>query len=721
MSTGGRSLVASRSDQAIQEHEDVSESLMDSTIDEYLAICTAVAQSMGASIEEHEISRKVVVLTGKLEGKPCAVVSPLPSLRVPATTLGSVIRSAGKGKAKLILLSVFGDDKTASRDKNIVASRTGAEFLAAAKRTSAFRKLDYRLHRGQEGGRPGSSRKIRDLMKYARERYDAGDFGSSLKAVKSAESLDPLSDEAFRLEGNIHLKKGEFDLALLSFDAAIRLRPDEVDNLFGKASTLYMLGRYEDELNCYDQILKLKPKHRGALQNRGATLQHIGRLKEAVQAYEKLLRLKKNDVSVMKNLAIARYSLGNAEGALRMLDAILAVDNNEPRALRMKGLILAEQGRDEALGYLMRFSSSEKDENVLALIESLKQRLETKAAAEAVPMEAEAANLPATTEVQAIGQHDDSGIRPIEENAEAVPPPPPVRSMVERLEKAGFLSGEKSLLGALRLLRSINTREAAEAASDIWRRLKEAAKGQQASPEVYALMEEEAFELGEYEKAEKLAGTLLSWLPGGANKLRHAADLAFSGNIDDAISELSGNDTALGASVLSSLWLMSWNPGKAQRFAGKGEGTEPFTAVNRGMVLMEKRGPAYALDYFVASDQKNIAMMNNRAVCLLLGGDIKGSMELLHQCAAEGKWQYLFNLGACLLEAGKYAEGAESLRSSIAVHDSGIARNSLGVALAKMNDYEGAKREFEAALSSSTPYPVAAKNLKKLMKQRATA
>ncbi len=720
MSTGGRSLVASRSEQAIQEHEDVSESLMDSTIDEYLAICTAVAQSMGASIEEHEISRKVVVLTGKLEGKPCAVVSPLPSLRVPATTLGSVISSAGKGKTKLILLSVFGDDKTASRDRSIVTSKTGAEFLVAAKRTSAFRKLDYRLHRGQEGERPGSSRKIRDLMKYAREKYDAGDFGSSLKAVKSVESLEPLSDEAFRLEGNIHLKKGEFDLALLSFDSAIGLRPDEVDNLFGKASTLYMLGRYEDELNCYDQILKLKPKHRGALQNRGATLQHIGRLKEAVQAYEKLLRLKKNDVSVMKNLAIARYSLGNAEGALRMLDAILAVDNNEPRALRMKGLILAEQGRDEALDYLMRFSSSEKDENVLALIESLKQRLETKAAAEAVPMEVEEANPPATTEVQAIGQHDDSGMRPIEENAEAVAPPP-VRSMAERLEKAGFLSGEKSLLGALRLLRSINTKEAAEAASDIWRRLKEAAKGQQASPEVSALMEEEAFELGEYEKAEKLAGTLLSGLPGSANKLRHAADLAFSGNIDDAISELSGNDTALGASVLSSLWLMSWKPGKAQRFTGKGEGPEPFTAVNRGMVLMEKRGPAYALDYFVASDQKNIAMMNNRAVCLLLGGDIKGSMELLHQCAAAGKWQYLFNLGACLLEAGKYAEGAESLRSSIAVHDSGIARNSLGVALAKMNDYEGAKREFEAALSSSTPYPVAGKNLKKLMKQRATA
>lgn len=712
--------MASRSEQAIQEHEDVSESLMDSTIDEYLAICTAVAQSMGASIEEHEISRKVVVLKGKLEGKPCAVVSPLPSLRVPATTLDSVISSAGKGKTKLILLSVFGDDRTASRDRSIVTSKTGTEFLVAAKRTSAFRKLDYRLHRGQEGEKPGSSRKVRDLMKYARERYDAGDFGSSLKAVKSVESLEPLSDEAFRLEGNIHLKKGEFDLALLSFDSAIGLKPDEVDNLFGKASTLYMLGRYEDELNCYDQILKLRPKHRGALQNRGATLQHIGRLKEAVQAYEKLLRLKKNDVSVMKNLAIARYSLGNAEGALRMLDAILAVDNNEPRALRMKGLILAEQGRDEALDYLMRFSSSEKDENVLALIESLKQRLETKAAAEAVPMEVEEANPPATTEVQAIGQHDDSGMRPIEENAEAVAPPP-VRSMAERLEKAGFLSGEKSLLGALRLLRSINTKEAAEAASDIWRRLKEAAKGQQASPEVSALMEEEAFELGEYEKAEKLAGTLLSGLPGSANKLRHAADLAFSGNIDDAISELSGNDTALGASVLSSLWLMSWKPGKAQRFTGKGEGPEPFTAVNRGMVLMEKRGPAYALDYFVASDQKNIAMMNNRAVCLLLGGDIRGSMELLHQCAAAGKWQYLFNLGACLLEAGKYAEGAESLRSSIAVHDSGIARNSLGVALAKMNDYEGAKREFEAALSSSTPYPVAGKNLKKLMKQRATA
>ncbi len=721
MSTGGRSLVASRGEQTMQEQDIISEILMDSTIDEYVAICTAVAQSMGASIEEHEISRKVVVLTGRIEGKPCAVVSPLPSLRVPATTLGTVIGSAGRGKAKLILLSVFGDDKAASRDKSNVTAKTGQEFLHSAKRTSAFRTLESRLHRGREGEKPERSRKVRDLMKSARQRYDAGDFGSSLKAVKSVESLEPLSDEAFRLEGNIHLKGGELDLALLSFDSAIRIKPDEVDNLFGKASTLYMLGRYEDELNCYDQILKIKPKHRGALQNRGATLQHIGRLKEAVQAYERLLRLKKHDVSVMKNLAIARYSLGDAEGALRMLDAILAVENNEPRALRMKGLILAEQGREEALVYLMRFSSSEKDENVLAVIESLKQRLQAKAAAEAVPMEVEEARLPATTEVQAIGRHDDSGLQPIEETANAVAPPPPVRSMAEKLEKAGFLSGEKSMLGALRLLRGINTKEAAEAASDIWNRLKEAAEGKQASHEVIALMEEEAFESGQYERAEKLAATLLSVLPGKESKLRHASDLAFSGNTDDAISELSGNDTALGASALSSLWLMSWKPGKAHRFTGMGEEAEPFTAVNRGMVMMEKRGPAYALDYFGSSDQKNTAMINNRAVCLLLGGDVKRSMELLHQCAAAGKWQYLFNLGACQLEAGKYAEGAESLRSSLAVHDSGIARNSLGVALAKMNDYEGAKREFEAALSSSAPCPVAERNLKKLMKQRAAA
>lgn len=711
--------MATRGEQARQEHEIVSESLMESTIDEYVAICTAVAQSLGASVEEHEISRKVVVLTGTLEGKPCAVVSPLPSLRVPTTTLNSVIRSAGKGNTRLVLLSVFGEDKSAVRDKRVVASRTGSEFLAAAKRTSAFRRLDYRLHRGQVGEGHGDSRKIRDLMKYARERYDKGDFGASLKAVKSVQALEPLSDEAFRLEGNIHLKKGELDLALLSFDSAVRLRPDEADNLFGKASTLYMLGRYEDELSCYDQILKIKPGHRGALQNRGATLQHIGRLKEAVQAYEKLLRLKKNDVGVLKNLAIARYSLGNTEGALRALDSILAVDKNEPRALRMKGLILAETGKEEALDYLLRYSSSERDDNILAVIESLKQRLETKAAAQTEPLEAEELPAQETSGLQGIEQQVDSTVQPAEEPVGVAKPQPQALSIAERLEKSGFLSGEKGMLAAVRLLKSIDNREAAEASSEIWKRLKETAKGSQTSSEVIELMEEEAFESGDYEKAGRLSGELSSSSPGSSNMLRHAADLAFAGNIEDAISELSAHDTPLGASALSSLWLMAWKPGKAQRLIRDKEGAGQFASVNRGMVLMEKRGPTSALDYFESSVQKNSAMVNNQAVCLLLGGDTRRSLELLYQCSAAGRWQYLFNLGVCLLEAGKASEAAEALRSSIAAHDSGIARNSLGVALAKMNDYEGAKREFEAALSSAEPCPVAGRNLRKLMKQRA--
>ncbi len=714
--------MAARSEQSLTEHGDVSAYLMDSTLDEYVAVCAAVAQSIGFRAEEHEISKKMVILKGKLGGKRCTVVSPVPSLRVPAATLNSVMRSAARGGGRVILLSVFNDGPPALKSGSAVTCKTGGEFLNAARRTAAFRRIRNRMEKGEEGTRGRDERKYHDLMKYARERYDAGDLEEALSTVTAVLGVEPLSDEAFRLEGNIKLKKEQYDQALLSFDSAIRLKPDSVDNWFGKANALYMLGRYEEELRCYDAILRLKPGHRGALQNKGATLQHLGRLKEAMAAYERVLKLKKNDKGVMKNLAIAKYTLGDTEGALRIIDSILSLEKDEPRALRMKGLILAEQGNEEALDYLIKYSSSEKDENVIAVINALRKNSGSRSAVQAV-------------QVQEPDEHEPAAVAVVDAPAtylveEHVPVPaviaenrelPGAEVVTERMEKAGMLSGERGMLDAICLLRNLGTPETRAAASVILTRLSGMARGELVSHEVLSLAEQSSFDEGDYDRAEKMARRLSALSPSHAGSTRLAADLAFLGRYEEAITALGDRDGQLNSAAKCSLLLMEWKPGKALKIIGRQEHAELLFSANRGMVQMEKRGPASALDYFSATASRNASVENNEGVCLLLEGDTKRSLEVLRKSASSGRWQPLFNLGAALLESGSYVEAAEMLRKSIAKHDSGVARNSMGIALAELHDYDGARREFEAALAARPPCAVARRNLKKLMRRTGAA
>lgn len=741
--------MAAKSEASQDAPQDASVYLMDSTLDEYVAVCKAVAGTMGFRSEEHEIARKVLVLKGKMSSKTCTVIATIPSLRVQSPALNSIIRAAGKETAQVILLSPFVESASVVKNKSLKAAKTGNDFISKAIRTSAFRQLRYRVDTGEEGIKSRSARKYHDLMKYARERYDTADYGEALKTVAAVLSLQPLSDEAFRLEGNIHFRKGEYDDAILSFDSAVRINPHNVDNWFGKATTLYMLGRFEEELRCYESILRLKPGHRGALQNMGATLQHLGKLREAIIAYERLLRLKRNDVGVMKNLAIAKYNLGDADGALRTLDAILALDKKEVRALRMKGLIMAEQGKEGALDCLLRYTSMTKDDEVLQVIEALKkssraivqetemipaqseQVMEQQVVAEpelqsveeemAPEVEMQEQELETVEAVTADIPEESAEAILAQSEVEAVTAPVAVErtaTIVDRMKGAGMLADRAGMLDAIFLLDCLGTEEALDAEQSIWNEMTTGLSVDNAPVELLERMEKAAFSACNFIEAERMGRRLVSVSASPSLRKRFAASLAFLERYGEALTELKAADTKITRYAMASLWLMLFKPGKAARMIRK-EGEFPLFPVNNlGVAVLEKSGPAGAVQYFESIEPSGQAALNNLGVCLMLDGDREEGVKLLQLNADRDGWQYLFNLGASLMEERRFEEAAGKLRLSLSARETGTARNSLGVALAELKEYDSARTEFEAALRAEPPYTIARRNLRKLERKR---
>lgn len=714
------------SDRAAGRQQDVASGLMESTIDEYVAICKAVARSVGFSTEEHEVSQKLVVLRGRLSGRAAMAVSPIPSLRIPRSLLHSIVRTSEKKGLQVILLSPFEDDGMPPNKIGLAASRTGSEFIAAAMKTNAYRDFMNRLESGDDAARSRSERKSSELMKYARERYDAGDYREALATLASVLSARPHWDEAFRLDGNIHLKMKEYDRALTSFDAAVRWNPGNADNWFGKATTLYLLGRYEEELRCYQSILRIRPSHLGALQNMGVTLQEMGKLKEATIAYERLLRLKKNDTGVMKNLAIARYRMGDLDGALKVLDGVLAVNRDEPRALRMKGLILAEQEKKEALEYLTRYASMEKDDDVTEVIASLRKKLGAELQPPpSAPVEVEGQPEKDQTQMEDVQAVPSLPARNAPAPATVQKEPEPVAmsaaeavgeepQLVRKMREAGLLHDDDGLVRAVKFLSCIGNDEARGAALHISGRLERSISEEDATPKVASLIEKTAFARGDYAKAERIARRLASAAPNASNSKRLVADLAMLRRYADALRQLGGWNTPMSQAVETSLQLAMWKHGKAMNSIKRQKRAAFLLANNNGIVILQRKGPEDAVDYYEKAGFRTAAMENNEGVCLRLTGELKKGLEMLQQGASAGRWQYTYNLGVTLIETGHEEEAAEVLRASIAQNDSGIARNSLGVALASMKDYEAARIEFEAALRADPPCEVARRNLRKL-------
>ncbi len=72
--------------------------------------------------------------------------------------------------------------------------------------------------------------------------------------------------------------------AIEIFTALIDHAPHYAEAWNRRATTYYLMGRYQNSLADIDKVLQLEPRHFGALSGRGLCLRELGRLSEAVKA-----------------------------------------------------------------------------------------------------------------------------------------------------------------------------------------------------------------------------------------------------------------------------------------------------------------------------------------------------------------------------------------------------------------------------------------------------
>ena len=79
------------------------------------------------------------------------------------------------------------------------------------------------------------------------------------------------------------------EAALLCFEQALILVPDDLGVLSLKGYSFDSIGRYRDAIECFNKVLETRPKEPGILINKGLALSHLGRFDEAIAYFDTVL------------------------------------------------------------------------------------------------------------------------------------------------------------------------------------------------------------------------------------------------------------------------------------------------------------------------------------------------------------------------------------------------------------------------------------------------
>ncbi|NKQ38425.1 MAG: tetratricopeptide repeat protein, partial [Methanosarcinales archaeon] len=120
--------------------------------------------------------------------------------------------------------------------------------------------------------------------------------------------------------GNIYYKLSKYDEALMFFNKAIEINPDDAEAWYNKGVVLGELNRPDEELKAYNKAIEIKPDDAEAWYNKGVVLGKLNRPDEALKAYDKAIEIKPDYAEAWYNKGVVLGKLNRPDEALKAYD-----------------------------------------------------------------------------------------------------------------------------------------------------------------------------------------------------------------------------------------------------------------------------------------------------------------------------------------------------------------------------------------------------------------
>jgi tetratricopeptide (TPR) repeat protein len=121
------------------------------------------------------------------------------------------------------------------------------------------------------------------------------------KNTQDLEKYTPQTHEEYFQKANALWSIEMLPEAILCFDKALEINPNDADALIGKGLALADQGKLEAAIEAYDKALEINPNYANALIGKGLALKAQGKLDEAIESYDKAISIIDNDSKGEKN------------------------------------------------------------------------------------------------------------------------------------------------------------------------------------------------------------------------------------------------------------------------------------------------------------------------------------------------------------------------------------------------------------------------------------
>jgi len=172
-------------------------------------------------------------------------------------------------------------------------------------------------------------------------------FHEANNLIERGQSLDANNPELIFNRGIALNDLGRHEEALVSYEHAIRLRPDFAEAWSNRGIALNDLKRYGDALASYVRAIEFKPDYVEAWNNRGAVLVDLNRYEEALSSFDKSIELNSGYVQAWSNRGVALNGLKRHEEALRSHERAIELKSDYAQAWNNLGVVLNDLKRHE--------------------------------------------------------------------------------------------------------------------------------------------------------------------------------------------------------------------------------------------------------------------------------------------------------------------------------------------------------------------------------------
>jgi tetratricopeptide (TPR) repeat protein len=171
----------------------------------------------------------------------------------------------------------------------------------------------------------------------------------SCKQIITSPNFDPHTKAiAYRFRGDIRNNAGAFKAAIADFDESIKLQPDNVPALAGRARAKFSLGRYADAVADYDNAIRLSPDRADFYIERGHVYLAQGNADASIRDLTTAITLDHRNAVAFNNRGLAYRKKNEFAKAFQDYSAAILINPAYALAYANRGRLQTARGDKKA-------------------------------------------------------------------------------------------------------------------------------------------------------------------------------------------------------------------------------------------------------------------------------------------------------------------------------------------------------------------------------------